>query len=192
MRPTISINVQTMPTQDCIAYPAGPSFTKNVSRHITQECDSYIDFIINGKNILNHYEDAYTYPSFQFLLNMNNGLVRMLTTGVHAIPIYLQQYSFANDSPRHWLDMLVDRSERQIVTLTFRWCESIDRPEAVPAVEGEKVVLADFVAEVVRNVRLYRDAVALLLLCDAFTDEPTSLFTDFADLDGAWREHQRM
>ena len=147
--------------------------------HITQECDSNIEFLVNGKNLLDGYLGAMVYPTYMFLKSMNNGLAEAINSGFAPIPIYLQQYSFLADSPHHIVKVAIDRGDMTRATLTFVWCESIRRPDDVPTVFDESVLVADFIRELRHSLAQFKDAVAGSQLPHSSVGD---LFNDFSDL----------
>jgi hypothetical protein len=179
-----AIDIRSLPDGDCTA--AGPSLVpvRDFLRHITQECDSSIDFLIGGKNILAGYAGALVYPTYMFLRNVNNGLADAIENGSSSIPIYVQQYSFDVDSPHHSLNLAIDELGSHVGVVTFSWCESIPRPEGLPVVDHEAVLVDDFMSQVCINIARFKDALAALapLFGPQFSVALRGLFNCFSDL----------
>ncbi len=152
--------------------------------HLTQECDSYIDLVINGTNILNGYEGSFVYPTYAFLRTLNNGLASVLSKGVASIPIFLQQFSFSEDSPQHRLDIRVNPANCTYAFVTFSWCSTILTPPQLPTVCNSPVLVKEFILELSKNIVRFQNAASSLLAPFHMSPKEVTiqLFSDFSNV----------
>jgi hypothetical protein len=185
MQPSVAIDIHSLPNAECVELGRRDP-AEYFIRHITQECGSYVDLLVNGRNTLGGYTGAYVYPTLMFLQTLNNGLGGALRSGFSSIPIYLQQYSFDDDSPHHCLEVSIDDRDRSMATVTFLWCDCTSEPEHLPVVRGERVLVNDFVEQVRRNLVRFKDAIAALLplFGPSISVSLPELFADFLDVEG--------
>lgn len=134
MTSNVLICIHELPAPDCFD---GVESEQDAVIHISQECDSTIDFIINDKNLLSGYDRAFVYPVFAFLRSTAVETRDLLHKGQAAIPFFLQQYSFSPNSPRHVLRATVDQMNPKHALVTFQWYPETLKPTGVPSVEEE-------------------------------------------------------
>jgi len=160
---TIAIEIESLPEDTCISSSSHQLSKGDVLMHLTQECDSYIDFAVNGQNVLNGYDGSFTYPTYAFLKSMNSGLASVLSKGIASIPIFLQQFSFTTESPQHRLDVRVNPTDRAFAFVSFTWCSTIRLPSGLPLVCDSPVRIDDFKSELSRSTLLFEHAASALL-----------------------------
>jgi len=115
-----------------------------------------VDLIFDGKNVLNGYEGAFSYPTHPLLMNMNDSVDALIKDGQATIPIYLQSYSFHEGSPQHRLYVKVGSQAGELI-VSFEWYSLIAKPPGLPVVYDVAVSSNVFMSEIERNVTNYRE-----------------------------------
>lgn len=189
MTPTVVIGIAQLPDRDCFNQTEGEIAA---IRHVSQECDSYIDLIINGKNLLSDYLGAFVYPTFAFLRSTTLGICELFNEGKTNIPIFLQQYSFSRQSPCHSLEVKIEDQNPRQARVCFEWYTHIALPPGVPKVNGQLIEMADFTSALGHNIRLFEQRTRDVLLpivpkASVLLDE---LFSTLPDVENEWMKYE--
>jgi hypothetical protein len=155
------------------------------------ESCSRIDFIVNGTNVLWFRDRPWAYPTFAFVINLKKSAITLLAEGRALIPVYTM--AWATQPGDRCYTILIERSFGQIED----GCVSCPVYPAgnenyetlgMPTLKDEPVVVSQFVKEVIRIAKVYKERVGEIAT-ELRMDRAVFCELQYEDLVDAQRVH---